>query len=774
MMSNRIKFCANSKKTVPVEIDILSNNFAKKLAVKDSIIDPASSVSIAVKTKGAQQYEQYDESFQEIVSKINDLNSSEKNKSEVYNILQSSIHIFSDIIEVCLENQCSKNCETKLQSKFTAIKKHVIGKIEMYKSVYRRNKELKKTKEYVEPKELAISQKWKTRRDLKSGLPDYIIDQSTFQYVSIIETLRQLFGQDDFRKLYFEFNSKENHICQNGVYERFCCSETGKENAIFQDTKSIKIRLGTDDFDICDAIKSKKVIHKITAVYFTIENMPTKFASKLDNIFLVSLCETINLKAAGNSFDEIAVHIINDIKYLETIGIEAEDRVLKGGLAFVASDNLGANSSLGFVESFNSYFCRLCEVNRNDSKQLLREQPDLMRSKESYKTCVDAAKNFTDRGKPIDFKHTKGIKRECIFNCLESFHVLDNITLDVMHDINEGLIPFFLATFFEYLDVANVVKKAEIFRMVRDFNYGFLCNQNKPSPLCFDSSNLGQNASQLYFIMVHLPFIFAEFKAQLNEIWEAVGSLLNVIQIVYSDKICDYDISELNENIKTHYKWLCERFHKALIPKHHIVLHYPNAIKKVGPLKSNWMMRFEAKHKFFTLAAKQTNNFVNIAKTLARKHQEQLCFKKFATDKVEISKNSIRFDLCGSYDNYKENINAFFGEKSNELNILKFVKFNCFEYREGLMIIENRNVYEIILIINENNAISFLCCPYIVKRSDSFYHSIEVEKNFSDTNSDLQLFQLDCLQYPQPYERKIAEEKMFIFCDNLLFKCFDL
>lgn len=182
----------------------------------------------------------------------------------------------------------------------------------------------------------------------------------------------------------------------------------------------------------------------------------------------------MNMKADDNTFDEIAIHIVNEMKHLETVGIFVDDRTIKGGLAFLASDNLGANGSLGFVESFNSYFCRLCEVNRNDSKLMLREEPNLMRSKESYERCVEAAKEFTDRGKQIDFKQTKGIKRECIFNRLETFHVLENITLDVMHDINEGLIPFFLSTFFEYLDGRNIVKKSEIFRLVRDYNYGFL------------------------------------------------------------------------------------------------------------------------------------------------------------------------------------------------------------------------------------------------------------------------------------------------------------
>lgn len=71
------------------------------------------------------------------------------------------------------------------------------------------------------------------------------------------------------------------------------------------------------------------------------------------------------------------------------------------------------------------------------------ERQDILRTKESYDECVDSAKNFISQGKAIDLKATKGDKRECIFNRLQYFHILDNPTLDVMHDVNEGLVPFF-------------------------------------------------------------------------------------------------------------------------------------------------------------------------------------------------------------------------------------------------------------------------------------------------------------------------------------------
>lgn len=127
-----------------------------------------------------------------------------------------------------------------------------------------------------------------------------------------------------------------------------------------------------------------------------------------------------------------------------------------------------------------------------------------MRTKDSYQKCVETAENFIQQDKAIDFKGTKGVKRECIFNRLQNFHISDNPTLDVMHDINEGLIPFFLTKLFENCDTRKIIKRSDIQRLVRDNNYGILHKRNKPSKLNFDRSNLGQNATQLYTIMLHL------------------------------------------------------------------------------------------------------------------------------------------------------------------------------------------------------------------------------------------------------------------------------
>lgn len=172
-------------------------------------------------------------------------------------------------------------------------------------------------------------------------LPSTQFTQPTFQYVSILKTLKSLFQQPEFKKIY---------VCTSGIYKDFCCGRVAKNFPLYSEKNSIEIQLGVDDFDPWDAIKSKSGIHKLNAVYFIINNMPKEYLSTTNNIFLVSLCETINLNPFD--FDYIGQLIVQEISELENIGIVIDNNcIIKGTLVHIASDNLGANNALGFVES---------------------------------------------------------------------------------------------------------------------------------------------------------------------------------------------------------------------------------------------------------------------------------------------------------------------------------------------------------------------------------------------------------------------------------------
>lgn len=764
-MTSKMKYCPIKKRAEKVDLGELSG--MSDLCISNPNNIEISSSRVSAKPKQSNYLQKFEQSFQQISSQISQFKLIESHKCKIYDILKDLTNEFGQLILSATDNKLDVKCAQILKAEIDTLNSFLTEKISDFNTTYKRLKTLKENKNYVEPVEKAIGLKWNTKQNPKIGLPDHTISQTTFQYISIIKRLECLFAQPKFKKEYFDFNQNSDHVCKDGIYEYFCCSEIGKN---YRDKTAIKIRLATDDCELCDPLKTKNVIHKLNCVYFTVDNMPAKYTSKLDNLYPVSLCETSNIKADRNTFDEVGEVIRNEIKQLQSVGINVDGQILKGSLVRVISDNLGINGVFGFTESFNSYFCRSCEISKSESETLTKERSDIMRTKDSYENCLKIASGFIDRGKQINLKETKGIKRPCVFNDLEEFHILDNICFDVMHDVNEGIIPFFLSKFFEYCDAQKIVKKTEIQRIVRDFIYGILNKQKKPSFIMFDKPTLGQNATQSYLLMIHLPFIFAKYKDELRDIWISAESLLKMMQIIYSTKITDEDINNLTSYTEIHFVSLQRIFNAKLLPKHHLVLHYPNAIRKIGPLIHYWMMRFESKHAFFTNAAKNTNNFQNIAKTLAYKHEEAQAYKPFATDVIDFSKKSSKFKNDRFYKEYSGQITTLFDEINiDDLEVRSFARLNSFEYREGLMIISDNIVLEIVKLLSFQNQIFFICAPYKIIKFDAFYNSIEIEKCSYNTNG-FSLHQLDSLKNPKSYERKSVQHKMYLICDTLEFK----
>ena len=100
--------------------------------------------------------------------------------------------------------------------------------------------------------------------------------------------------------------------------------------------------------------------------------------------------------------------------------------------------------------------------------------------------------------------------------------------------------------------------------------------------------------------------------------------LLQIVNIVFSPILTDGMVCYLKHLIFDHHNMFKTLYpDKKLIPKHHLMIHYPRCIKKIGPLIHVWCMRFEAKHKFFK---KSVKNFKNLTKSLVKQHQRQLAF----------------------------------------------------------------------------------------------------------------------------------------------------
>lgn len=317
------------------------------------------------------------------------------------------------------------------------------------------------------------------------------------------------------------------------------------------------------------------------------------------------------------------------------------------------------------------------------------------------------------------------------------------------------LFDFFLNTIID----RKILKADEISDMIRDFNYGVLGKKNKPSKVIFTKRNFNQNATQSYNLMLNMPFIFYNQKSDLEDIWSIMEQLLQILQIIFSSKITENDLVRLDSLIT---KFLSDLVQNgiSLTPKLHNLIHYVRVLRLMGPLIHMWAMRVEAKHKFFT--AKSTNNFKNIAKTLASRHQHLAALRTdLFLDKITPLVQKKKFINTPEYKLYQSS-NIFPSDFNfNECDSLEFLKINGIEYRKGLMLLIDGSVLQIKSILSTKLGYSLVCSNFKINEFNAHLNSIDV-----DITGQYTLVELNA-KYPKVYEKKNLIGKNFIIADTL-------
>lgn len=691
------------------------------------------------------------------ISSIIKLNISEGDLSIVFQLcakLISSLKEFNlRLIEDC--NGLDEKQILETSSHFT---QNLLFKIA---SKYRRKKIIESSGHYVAPKEVAIGTRWElqTKKFQSRILKIPRLIQSHFQYVSILGTLRSLFTHEEFSRQYFEHNS-QNQVCDTSKLINFCSGATFKSIELFQKhPESVQLQLASDDFEPCNPVGTKSNRHKICAVYFSIQNIPTKYLSKCKYVFLVAICNSDDVKMKHTDFNNIWYPIVNELKELELNGFAISRKPnLKGTLTQLAFDNLGANTALGFVGSFSSnYFCRFCEMSKAECKQSNFEDPNKLRTIEGYEKQMTIISESTK----VIFDQTKGAKYYCLLNDLSYFHIISHPTVDIMHDINEGAIHFTLEILFKQLTIQKIMNPQVLSLTVQFFKYGHLNRSNKPGPVDLEKHNLGQNASQSMCLFKNIPFIlFDERKnKKLENIWKIVQALLRIIEIVYSREIFENDIGDLTEQLQIFSTNFLET-ERHLKPKIHFMLHYPSIIRKMGPIVFMNMMRYERKHRSLKMLI--SSNYKNLNKSLAEEHQRMLSVEGYSY--IDAVNNGLAKPIDQEFGTQNcEILKTNLGVDFNHVKSIKWLEFNGFEYKEGFFIVHESVLLRILKILKNENSFYFVCQPHIISAFEPFLNSYKI----SETHSDNVIVDFQILKYLKSHEICMVGSTMYLQKDTL-------
>uniref|UniRef100_A0ABD2XN08 Uncharacterized protein n=1 Tax=Trichogramma kaykai TaxID=54128 RepID=A0ABD2XN08_9HYME len=348
---------------------------------------------------------------------------------------------------------------------------------------------------------LILPNSWSVNRGLKSknkkGAQNIIVSPDNIQTIEIKKILKK------FLELPNVFESIITNIHDKETSKNFDSPFSGQ---LYQSIKRecenrlvLPLSLYNDDFTVNNVLGACRVIHKIGGVYFSIFGIPDEYASQLENIFLFQLHDANHHKEFGNK--KIFAEVIDQLKDLIINGIDVNYNSSTTKVHFflfqVISDNLGANTILGFVRSFNgTHCCRVCLASKEEILTMTKENVTIFRDKNNYdQDCL---------------QQSSGIREECIFNQLPYFHVLDNTCFDPCHDLLEGICRYDMGEILhDLIYEKNCFTLSQLNWKIKFFDNSLLGDKNILPQVTHASTSkiLVISASEMFFLIQYFGIL---------------------------------------------------------------------------------------------------------------------------------------------------------------------------------------------------------------------------------------------------------------------------
>lgn len=550
------------------------------------------------------------------------------------------------------------------------------------------------------------------------------------------------------------------HFLQSPTWQKFRILNQAIEN---DDSFLMPLFLYYDDYESKNPLGSHKGIHKLGGVYISVPSFPPEIESKIGNLFLSSIFHTLLRGHLG--YSELFKHLVEALNLLNSNGIlvfvNGKKFTIKFQLSQVLGDNLGLNALAGYVECFTAHhYCRVCKAPINLCQSLCSENPEFARNRENFSHDIFC-------GDPS----LTGLKEYSFLNQIPHFHVVEHLTLDVMHDILEGIARYEMK-----LIISDLVSKG-FFSLetlnIRLRSFKFDSFENRPPPFSKDllaKETLVLSASEMYCLVAYFGLLVGDLVPKHDKSWELYVLLRQISAISMSHHVKKNTPEHLKVLIVQHHTLYLEQSEgSGLKPKHHFLTHYPTKMANVGPLRHLSSFRYEALHKIFKRTAKNSSNTVNLPLTLASKFQMDQAFHFKSAHLIPaelVLGQPVEFFVESSYYLQLTNeleLNKYSAMKNSQLfKTYGSAEYRCFVYQQNRVIVTNFDefgpcfsIIECLLSDGINCIIlsTKLNSPYF----DSHYQAYKVEKS---TNIHL----VDC--------KDLAVKKCYMLMKNVKGECF--
>lgn len=391
-------------------------------------------------------------------------------------------------------------------------------------------------------------------------------------------------------------------------------------------------------------------------------------------------------------------------------------------LGLVLGDNLGVKSILGFSKSFAcDKFCRICFRSKSDMQLDAVEHSSYLRNLEQYTQDLE-----------LDNIKLTNVRENSILNEIRTFHVTENFSVNITHDLFEGVCHYDLCQILLRLIENNIISLDTLNYRKNMFTYGEIEIGNNSS--CeiqmqrLKSCNLKMSASEMWNFIHFIPLIIGDLIPIDNPEWKLLRVLVRIIDIVLLPKFSDSDIELLRSSVKAHHEIYVQLF-GPLKPKHHFMVHYATSIFNCGPLKYVWSFRFESKH------IKKYASVISSRRNIAYSVSIKCCYK-FTNFIQNFNSSEFPNNLQVTNMNILDRNNLYQClEKINEINylaadVVEKAKYNGLMYKRNYYLttnIEKLHLYKILdLIISTDKRLYIISEEINIGNFNEHYISYEV------------------------------------------------
>ena len=531
------------------------------------------------------------------------------NRSQIQNFI-SSFHKFlnspfmNKLKKLILSNIKQDMIET-IDQKFSSLQGICLN----LNTEHKRFKYLEEHKLYIKPQPVDFGT---AQREKKGKLETAVVKGQLIPLDVVLKTFFELPGVFDQTYEYYSDLLNDTNSISNVVQ-----TEMWKQTVNdVQGSVIFPLYLFEDAFETGNPLGPNAGKHKVNAVYTSVACLPPEHRSKLVNINLLQLYYADDLHDfSREKIFEKMISLLNNL-YSEGVTLELEGNrriVVRFKVVGILGDNLGVNSILGFAQGFTAnYFCRFCKIHKSEAKSLCSEKKDYLRNEQNY-----------DKDVKLKNLETTGINEACVFHNLHDFHVTKNKSVDLMHDLLEGLCRVEM-----FHLVYHCIKKANYFTL-KTMNhrlafFKFNDSDNRPALISetnITNKNLKMTASQMLSFVLNFGIIFGDLINDRNDkFWKLYKLLRELLCISLKCKINSSTPQYFSKLVKSHHELYIELL-GPLFPKEHFLTHYPAVMKEMGPVVNFWSMRYEAKHLPFKKYSNVTCNRINLCLSLAVRNQ---------------------------------------------------------------------------------------------------------------------------------------------------------